>query len=231
MTKMEIDSVAVHYKGLAGEQYSKGGGQDVLNHLGHKLQARFFLPYLNKDMHVLDLGCGNGWLAKYIESNVASIEGLEVNEYPRKLAINQQLRVYDSLDSLPNTKKYDAIISNHVLEHIPNVIDTLKVVKAHLSTGGVLIVMLPIDDFREKTNREWRDDDRDHHLHTWTPLLFGNTLTEAGFVPKVLKVITYVWVPQLFFLGDNMIQSVAGYLLSLYLKRRQLLAVAVQDES
>ena len=27
-------------------------------------------------------------------------------------------------------------------------------------------------------------DDPNFHLHTWTPVLFGNTLAEAGFLPR-----------------------------------------------
>ena len=228
---MGKDSFASHYKGDAGDKYSKGRGQNVLNHLGYELQKKFFIPYLKKNMHVLDFGCGNGSLAKALEPYVASIEGIEINKYPRKLAINENhIEVYGSLDLLPDTKKYDAIISDHVLEHIPNVIDSLKIIYTHISPGGLFITMLPIDDFRSKVNREWRANDENHHLHTWTPLLFGNTLSEAGFIPKELKIVAHAWTPKLFFLGDTWIQSVACYILSIYLNSRQLFAVAVKSE-
>ena len=228
---MGIDSVASHYKGEAGVKYSKGRGQNVLNHIGYELQKKFFTPYLKKNMNVLDFGCGNGSLAKALEPYVASIEGLEINKSPRKLAINENhIKVYSSLACLQKTKKYDAVISNHVLEHIPNVIDTLKLIYTHISPLGIFVTMLPIDDFRSKVNRTWNADDENHHLHTWTPLLFGNTLSEVGFVPKKLKIVTHAWSPKLFFLGDTWIQSVACRLLSVLLRRRQLLAVAVRSE-
>ena len=66
-------------------------------------------------------------------------------------------------------------------------------------------------------------------MQTWTPLLFGNVLQEAGLKPLELRVVTHAWTPKLFFLGDTMIQSAACYLLSVYLKRRQLLAVAINN--
>lgn len=228
---MKKDSVASHYEGEAGEKYAKGREQDALNHLGYQLQKKFFIPFLDKNMRVLDFGCGNGSLAKALAPHVSSIEGVEINQFPRNLARGkQQLEVYASLDCLPSDGKYDAIISNHVLEHIPNVIDTLKILHSHLVPHGIFVTMLPIEDFRSRDNREWREDDKNHHLHTWTPLLFGNTLTEAGFFPKQLKVITHAWSPKLFFLGDNWLQDLACLLLSVLLKRRQLLAVAVKGE-
>ncbi len=229
---MNKDSVASHYIGDMGKDYSSGVRQDVLNHFGFQLQKKPFLQYLNNKMNVLDFGCGNGSLAKAIEPYVATIEGVEVNECSRDLAINiQKLRVYQGLNTLSTEKKYDAIISNHVLEHIPNVIDTLKIIQTHLSPGGKFITMLPLDDFRSKINQKWRADDPDHHLHTWTPLLFGNTLFEAGFEPLELKVVTTAWTPRFFFLGDSIAQKVAGYLLSIYFKRRQLFAVAIKRKS
>lgn len=224
---MKKDSVASHYKGDAGYKYSIGRDQNILNHLGYQLQKKFFIPYLKKNMHVLDFGCGNGSLAKVLEPYVASIEGVEINNYPRKLAIKENhIEVYGSLELLPETKKYDVVISNHVLEHIPNVIDSLKIIHSHISPKGFFITMLPIDDFRSKVNRKWRADDENHHLHTWTPLLFGNTLSEAGFIPTELKIVTHAWTPKMFFWGDTWMQSVACRLLSICLKSRQLFAVA-----
>ena len=219
---MNKDSIASHYIGDKGKSYSTGIRQDILNHFGFQLQKKPFLPYLNGSMNILDFGCGNGSLAK-------AIERVEVNEYARDLAKNiQKLVVYEGLNALPDNKKYDAIISNHVLEHIPNVIDTLKIIQTYLEPGGKFITMLPIDDFRSNLNKTWSADDPDHHLHTWTPLNFGNTLYESGFEPEELKVITNAWTPRLFSLGDNIVQTIVSYFLSIYFKRRQLFAVAVK---
>src|SRR3990172_1001281 len=228
--KANADSISPHYQGGRGEIYAtkRKYRQDVLNHLGYQLQKRFFAPFLKKNMNVLDFGCGNGSLAKALEPHVNSIEGLEVNSRPRDLAISQNLVVYDQISNLPDGKLYDAIISNHVLEHIPNVIATLKILRGHMQPDGIFIILLPIEDFRTARNKRWRSNDPDHHLHTWTPLLFGNTLQEAGLEPIKLSVITHTWTPKLFFLGDTWFQQLACYILSMLLKRRQLLAVAVK---
>ena len=228
---MSKDSIASHYKGEEGDKYATGRDQNILNHLGYELQRKFYTPYLKKTMNVLDFGCGNGSMIKSIEPFVNSIEGVEINQLPRELAINEQkLTVFAGLDDIPEGKQYDVIVSNHVLEHIPNVIETLSILRSRLVPGGLFITMLPIEDFRTKANREWSTDDINHHLHSWAPLQFGNTLVEAGFQPKILKVITHAWSHKLFFLGEGWLQSLACNLLSRYLKRRQLLCVAENIE-
>lgn len=218
--------VASHYVGEKGREYAYGHQQQILTHMGYRLQSKFFLPFLRTDMQVLDFGCGNGSLAKALQPHVKGIEGLEVNQYARELAIMQGINVYDSITSIPNGKEYDAIISNHVLEHIPDVVTTLRLLRHYLCAGGICVVVVPIEDFRTRRNRHWNPRDKDHHLHTWTPLLFGNTLSEAGFTPRTLDVIASAWTPRLFFLGDTWLQSCASYLVSCCLRRRQLRAVA-----
>lgn len=221
------DSIASNYKGEAGRIYSQGRGQETLNHLGYQIQKRHFLPFLGPKMNVLDFGCGSGSLARAIKPHVASIEGLEVNPFPREIAISQQgLTVHESLEAIADKKRYDAIISNHVLEHIPNVGATLMQLRDLLISQGVFITVLPIEDFRTAANRDWQSDEPNHHLHTWTPLLIANTLREAGMKPIASEIITEAWTPKLFFLGDNVLQKLACYLVSVLKKRRQLLVAA-----
>jgi 2-polyprenyl-3-methyl-5-hydroxy-6-metoxy-1,4-benzoquinol methylase len=221
-----MNKIASHYQGAKGREYCQIQGQGELSHLGYKLQARFFRPHLRPDDLVLDFGCGNGSMSRELRRGVREIQGLEVNASARELARSQGLTVFGDLQELPRSAKYSAIVSNHVLEHVPNVIETLALLRAHLEGEGRLVLMLPIDDFREKTNRTWRAEDPNHHLHTWTPLLLGNTLQEAGFTPRELSIVTHAWTPKLFFLGDTLLQAVACRLLAVVRRRRQLFALA-----
>lgn len=219
--------ISNHYQGERGRKYVEGR-QDILNHLGYRLQSSFYLPHLKSEDEVLDFGCANGSLAMALKPKIRRIVGLEVNEHSRRLAEGQGLEVYSSLDDLPKGQLFDKIISNHVLEHIPNVFGVLSILREHLKINGQLIVIVPIEDFREKRNLIWRENEYNRHLYTWTPLLFGNLLSEAGFTPLRLEVITQAWSPKLFFLGDGVIQRIAGFVLSVLKKRRQLLAVATR---
>jgi SAM-dependent methyltransferase len=219
--------VSEHYRGERGRQYVAGRqDHDRLDHLGHRLQAHLYAPFLASDDDVLDFGCANESLARALAERVRTISGLEVNEHSRALAVAKGLEVVASLSDLPPGRRFHKIISNHVLEHIPNVLGTLQTLRGHLHPEGRLIVVLPIEDHRTSRNRSWRPDDYDRHLYTWTPLLFGNLLDEAGFRPLRLEIINSAWSPKLFFLGDGPAQTAAGWLLASVLRRRQLRAVA-----
>jgi len=217
-----------YYSGESGEAYARHTGQDEVFHLGHLLQSRNFLPYLGENMDVLDFGCGNGALATIISKSVRSIEGLEVNDYPRSLAEKENnLKVYSSIkELLKSGKKFDAIISNHVLEHVPNPIETLKQLRSSLNPDGVFVTMLPIDDYRISENKQWQPGNLDRHLHTWTPLLIGNTFEDAGYLPTTIKIVKSAWSERFFFLGTGFMQAVVCRLLSSFLNRKQLFVVA-----
>jgi 2-polyprenyl-3-methyl-5-hydroxy-6-metoxy-1,4-benzoquinol methylase len=219
--------VSDHYRGERGRQYVSGRQDEVtLDHLGHRLQAHLYEPFLSSGDDLLDFGCANGSLARALAPHVRTVSGLEVNEHSRTLAASRGLEVFASLTDLPAARQFHKIVSNHVLEHIPNVAGTLQTLRRHLRPGGRLIVVLPIEDHRTARNRSWRPDDYDRHLYSWTPLLFGNLLDEAGFKPLQLEIINLAWSPKLFFLGDSPAQKVANWLLAGVLRRRQLLAVA-----
>lgn len=226
---MAEHQIASTYEGDKGDAYFEGRGQDNLLHLGYYLQADYYRPHLSAGMDILDFGCGNGSMLSILREHVASAEGLEVNDMPRALARKSfGFTVYDSLDAIPADKQYDAIVSNHVIEHVPNPIDALQALGEHLKPGGKLVVMVPIEDFRARRNRDWRAPDINRHLHTWTPLQFANTLREAGFEPQHVDLINSAWSHKLFFLGKGLLQSVAGRLLATITKRRQILAVATK---
>ena len=223
---MNSNIISKHYIGEKGIEYAKGI-QDVGNHLGYKIQSRFFIPYLKKKWNILDFGCANGFISDNLLPFVSSIEGVEVNNYTREIA-KQQIKgnIYNSVDEIPEEKKYDAIISNHVLEHIPDIYQTLVKLKKHLKKDGLLIIITPIESLQNKNNRKWKPNNIDNHLFTWTPLLFGNLLVEAGFKPLKFKIITSSWSPKLFFLGDNFLQKTANYLYAIFKRNKQLFTIA-----
>lgn len=101
---------------------------------------------------VLDLGCGDGNFAQ-----MTFVEPLDVGidpspssiEQARKTQMYRELKVTDGL-TIPYPDRYFAsIMSNSVLEHIPNLDATLREVYRVLQPGGLFVFTTPSDHFAE----------------------------------------------------------------------------------
>lgn len=219
-------SISLHYLGAAGKEYVRRR-QAVYFWKGLRIDAERLLPYLAKGDTVLDFGCGPGGLLKLLKDYVARIDGLEVNPAAAAMAREFGCQVFESLDQIPTGCRYDAIVTNHVLEHVRDVCTTLEVLRSLLRSGGRLVVVLPIDDLRARHQREWDRNDVDHHLATWTPRLFANALFEAGFEVNESRVVTAAWPPRaLSALMMPGLSRIVCWASAVALRRRQLLAVA-----
>jgi len=68
-----------------------------------------------------------------------------------------------------------------------------------------------------------------HHLYTWTPLLFGNLLTDAGFAVESCRVYTHAWKRKSLLLHGRVLEplyNLAAWMLAVGLRSRQIHAVA-----
>jgi hypothetical protein len=94
---------------------------------------------------------------------------------------------------------------------------------------GRLVLCVPIDDWR--TQKQFNPDDINHHLYTWTPLLMGNLLREAGYKIERIWVYTHAW-PSAWqkldrFLPDWMFNFICT-LTAWHHRRRQTMALATK---
>jgi len=228
--KPQTGDAKFRYDGEAGKQYAKDVGQTDITHLGYQIQSKKILPHLKSTDNVLDFGCGNGSLARCLVPHVSGLEGVEVNSFTRSIARdNANIKVHAGLNDIDPDKRYDVIYTNHVLEHIEDVVGTLKYLRHYLKPKGKLLIIVPAEDFRSAPQKDWRTVDPDHHLHTWTPRLLANTLRNASFVPETIDLKSTAWVPQLFFLGDNLLTRFIFKLKGIILRRHELFACAVKN--
>jgi 2-polyprenyl-3-methyl-5-hydroxy-6-metoxy-1,4-benzoquinol methylase len=150
-----------------------------------------FEKYLkNKD--ILDFGCGGGGFLKNL-INYKSLSGVElskdcinyIKKNIKKINISNDINSFD--------KKFDVITMFHVLEHIPQQIKILKILKSKLKKKGKIIIEVPNakdflilqDDLQEfKSFTFWSE-----HLilHTFKSLKIF--LLKAGF--KNIKIEYY----------------------------------------
>ena len=216
--------VSIHYLGERGEAYfqiqNEGGDQRG------RINARKFIRYIHPDDVVLDFGCGGGHLLRHLDCRRKI--GIEPNPAARKIA-GSDSEIYDSLAAVKDSS-VNVVISNHVLEHVKAPHQTLQDIGSKLISGGRLIMYLPVDDWR--TQRKAKSNNVDRHLYTWTPLLLGNLLDEAGYRINSIKIYTHAWPPGWWQILDKYLPVwiFDGICMgtSLLLKRRQIMAVATK---
>lgn len=79
----------------------------------------------NKQLRILDVGCGRGWLTN-LASAYGVCEGIEpvagVIEWARKLFphLHFEAGTADSLLERPDFEPYDVVLTSEVIEHVPN---------------------------------------------------------------------------------------------------------------
>ena len=190
-----------------------------------------FVPTCTPTDVVLDFGCGNGGILRHIQPLVARVDGVEVNPAVRSCCRAIGAAIYPNIESVPSTNRYDVVISNHVLEHVRDVCPTLESIRAIIKPGGTLVLKLPFDDANSAYQREWSNQDIDHHLFTWTPRVLANLLQETGYEVQQSKLITSAWHPKLFFTEKFGLQKLAFWSLAILKRRRQTFAVAVNRVS
>jgi len=143
---------------------------------------------------VLDMGCGTGEFLAYLNSRGYQVEGVEPSLRAREQAIaSHGLRVLPALEHLPHQEHYQAITLWHVLEHMPNLRDTMKRLYALLADRGVLIIAVPD---RESWDAQhygplWAAWDVPRHVHHFRRKDVARLLEEHGF--SLLEVRRMPW--------------------------------------
>jgi SAM-dependent methyltransferase len=225
-TDTGTDVVSPHYLGDRGANYCEGYSGNAPAMAGVK--ARSFRPFLSGTDTVLDFGCASGEVL--MELPCARRLGVEVNPTFLSRARAKGIETFGAVGDVP-AGSVDVVISGHALEHCLRPLDELRGLRAVLKAGGRLVLILPLDDWR--VQRQFRVPDPNHHLYTWTPLLLGNLLTEAGFSIESIRVLTQAWPPrgayQLWRLLPHWLFDGMGVAFSVLQRRRQLQAVAVRQ--
>jgi SAM-dependent methyltransferase len=197
--------------------------QQAAGRKGAIYNLKLFAPYIHEDHDVLDFGCGGGYILEALHCREKV--GVEINPVAQIEAMKMGIQTCSTLADLTG-RTFDRIISSHCLEHVANPYESLCQMRGLLRQNGRLILLLPVDDWR---NEPWVGTDDNGHLYGWTPRLLGNLLTSAGFRPLLVKVVNYNCPPRvdaiLWALSRTLFTAIA-YTTAVLLRRRQIWALA-----
>ena len=111
---------------------------------------------------ILDIGCGTGHFLEICKNNNWKVTGIEPNESAREIAnslINNKVLDAGELKKLPKSS-FDVITLWHVLEHLPNLQEQLKLINTLLKPNGILVVAVP----------NYNSFDAKHYKSNWAAL-------------------------------------------------------------
>lgn len=96
--------------------------------------------YVGKD--ICDFGCGAGDFLRTVKDNCRSVSGVELQQdYVQSLS-EAGIPCERDLAELPDDS-LDAIFSFHALEHLPNPLEVLNLMRAKVRNGGLLVLEVP----------------------------------------------------------------------------------------
>ena len=135
---------------------------------------------------LLDVGCGNGAFLRLASEMGWNAEGLDFDPDAVRRAREAGLTAREGgIGRLAGeSSRYDVITMSHVIEHVDDPLDLLRVLHGLLRPGGML--------WRETPNlgslgyrlygRNWRDLDPPRHLTLFNAASLVQAMTSVGFV-------------------------------------------------
>lgn len=143
---------------------------------------------------ILDIGCGDGSLLKFMKDTGWQTYGVEPNEISSRYARDVLgLNVFSGRleDAGYSEESFDVITLFHVLEHIHEPVQTLKRIYRLLKRGGLLFIEVPnFNSFEAKIFKDkWVGISAPLHLYHFTPGTLKAILKNCGFSPVVQEFI------------------------------------------
>jgi len=169
-----------YYTGEKGQEYYDMRSQRRDEFL-QKRRAGHFQPYIEETDTVLDFGCGTGGILHHLKC--AHKIGVEVNAPSVAEAKERGLEIHNDLSAI-NDQSVDVIIAYHAIEHVISPSHQIKEINRVLKPNGKAILIVPSENPAKNRFSKWNEHDPDQHIHSWTPLSFGNLIAQCGFMVK-----------------------------------------------
>ncbi|MDG1393437.1 MAG: class I SAM-dependent methyltransferase [Flavobacteriaceae bacterium] len=122
---------------------------DVLYHVVRyatvKRKLRLLKPFQPKEGTLLDVGAGTGYFSRAAQNSGWDVTGIEPNASARTLANSKEPNTVFDSETLQNLDhhSFDVITLWHVLEHLPDLDNDLKLFKTLLKPNGRIIIAVP----------------------------------------------------------------------------------------
>ena len=141
--------------------------------------------HINKDKIVLDYGSGDGRFAEYL--NQRHIKTMTYDPLVNKLDESEPYSYQISENQV------DTLMMWHVLEHIPDLESSIKVISNSIKNKGSLVIAVPnIDSFDSKLYKKcWAGLDVPRHLYHFNHESLIKFIEKHGFIYNYKKPLIF----------------------------------------
>lgn len=182
------------------ERLSARWGRDLQPRLGlpawltgfaQRRGARMALPFGWEDIaslppgRLMDVGCGSGATVALAAQLGWQAQGIEMDEAAVRSARAFGLQVeqggYERLDAYAGA--IDCLVCSHVIEHVFDPLDMIRLMWEALRPGGVLLLATPnvLSDLHRHFGGDWRGLEAPRHLVLFTEEQLRRLLLAQGF--------------------------------------------------
>lgn len=171
------DEIRAAYQGAGGRAYFGEFAQDEHAKMAIARQrARKLQPHVRPTDSVLEYGVGMGYNLRFLRCSEKW--GFDLSETFHEDCARAGITLVYALSALGD-RKFDVVICHHVLEHVPDPVDTLGEIGSLLGQDGQLLLHVPFETRRRY--RRFSTGDTAHHLFSWNAQTLGNLLQATGF--------------------------------------------------
>lgn len=138
---------------------------------------------------ILDFGCGTGEFLQTLQHASWEIEGVEPSDLARSKATQLSgKKIHTSLQEIKN-QQFTAITAWHVLEHVPDLHQTLLALKSMLAKNGTIFIAVPNYQSPDSKvyNAYWAGLDVPRHVWHFSKESMKKLLENAGL--KLIKIV------------------------------------------
>ena len=139
---------------------------------------------------LLDVGAGTGDFLRAAKENGWEVNGMEPNRNASKLELEKGIHLKSKLKHFEG-KQFDVITLWHVLEHIPNLDETVLALSKLVKPDGVLIIAVP--NFKsydaDHYGMFWAAYDAPRHLWHFSKKSIQNIFSKAFILEKTKPMI------------------------------------------
>jgi SAM-dependent methyltransferase len=146
-----------------------------------------------KSEKLLDVGAANGYFVDLANKSGFSALGLEISQSAVDWAVKLERPVIQgTLETLNNGVVYDVITALDVLEHVPDPLNFLKIVRTKISDDGIVLINVPYagSAFSKISGKRWHAYLPPEHWMYFNKKSLRRVLEMAGFDVVVFRVIS-----------------------------------------